>query len=163
MRQRPDAGSKSLNVKPLKRFPLARLTHIDPVDVSITVEDGIRLTRCVELNPLVTCRISGIAQLAIPDVPATEDEVEVVAPIVHISMLCQSATRAGGPASRGSLGRSPSRGCTYKTTAAHKTTSAALTHTGHWTHRTINRQTCANTSDQPSALTLAKSHPLYRL
>jgi hypothetical protein len=29
-----------------------------------------------------------IAQLAIPDVPTAEDEVEVVAAIVHVSMVC---------------------------------------------------------------------------
>ncbi len=44
MRQRPDAGSKSLNVNPSNAFPSFGLAHVHPVDVSIAVEDGIRLT-----------------------------------------------------------------------------------------------------------------------
>src|SRR2546426_7864389 len=33
----------------------------------------------------------------------------------------------------------------------------------HRTYRTANGQTCANSSDQPCALTLAKSHALHRV
>ena len=46
---------------------------------------------------------------------------------------------------------------------AHRVTARPGPPPGRYAHRTTNAQTCANPSDQPRALILAKSHSLHRV